>query len=79
MNTVATVELDSLLQMAAGAALAGVGVTVAFALAVRGMIAAAERRREGSRLAAGGAGALAATALLAGLGAVVVGLLLVAR
>jgi hypothetical protein len=46
---VAQVELESLVKVAAGATVAGVGVTLAFALALRGFIAAVELHRHGDR------------------------------
>ena len=47
MNTAAQVELDSLLAAGGGAIVAGLAVTLAYALGLRGLIAAADRRREG--------------------------------
>jgi hypothetical protein len=78
MNPVAQVELESLLKVAAGATVAGVGVTPAFALPLRGFIAAAELHRQGDRFVSALAGTLAAIGLIAGLGGVIAGLVIVA-
>jgi hypothetical protein len=77
MNTVAQVELDSLLAAGAGALVAGLAVTLAYALALRGLIEAADRRREG-RPGSALVGALGGVALLVGLGGVIAGLVIVA-
>ena len=77
MNPVAQVELESLLKVAAGATVAGVGVTPAFALPLRGFIAA-ELNRQGDRFVSALAGTLAAIGLIAGLGGVIAGLVIVA-
>ena len=73
------VEIDALLESVAGALLAGVGITAAFAVGLRGVIRASERLREGSVLV----GTLWATVALLSIGAacaaVVIGLGIVAR
>ena len=56
----------------------GLAVTLAYALGLRGLIAAADRRREG-RPGSALVGALGGIALAAGLGGVIAGLVIVAR
>lgn len=68
------VETSELLSTVAASAIAGIGVTVVFAVALRGTIQFADLSREERPLAAAVAGAVALMALLACLAAVVAGI-----
>lgn len=71
-STLATKVLDvgQLAQVVEAAVIAGIGVSLAFSLVIRGAVRASERRHEARPLAAGGYALLAGAALLAVLGAI---------
>jgi hypothetical protein len=71
----ATIETQDLLETIAASAVAGVGVTVVFSIAVYGATRFVDLSRDERPLAAGAAAALAALSLLASVAAVVVGLI----
>jgi hypothetical protein len=73
------VEIDALLESAAGALVAGVGITAAFVVGLRGVIRASERLRNGNALAAALWATLAVLAIGAACAAVVIGLGIVAQ
>jgi hypothetical protein len=68
------VETKDLLETVIASVVAGVGITAVFSLAIWGGARFADLNREGRSLAAGAAAALSGVALLATLGAVVVGI-----
>jgi hypothetical protein len=68
------VEWDALLETAASAFVAGVGVTLVFSLAIFGVAQFAAARRDGRPLAVGATALLAVLALAVSLGGVAVGL-----
>ena len=74
----ATVDWAPIGESVAAALVAGLGVTLTFAIGVRGLIRASELRDEGRELAAGAWAAVGAAGLVAALAGVAVGLLLVA-
>ena len=69
------VETKELLQSVAASAIAGLGVTVAFSIAVYGATRFADLSRHDRRAAATAAAALAVLALAACIGAVVIGVI----
>ena len=64
----ATMDWGSIGASAAGAIVAGLGVALAFALGVRGLIRASELRARDEGLAAGAWGTLGAAGLLVAIG-----------
>ena len=74
----AVVDWGGLLEVIWVSLLAGIGVTVAFAVAILGATRAADVRRNGSAIAAGGYFALMTVALLVVTGAVVFALVAMA-
>jgi hypothetical protein len=70
----AIVEGKAMLETVIAASVAGVGVTFAFSVAIWGYGRSAELSGEGRRVAAGSAAAVGALALLAVLGAIVFGI-----
>jgi hypothetical protein len=75
----ALVDIGSLFKVFYASLAAGVGVAIAFSLAIYGTTRAAERRRGGRAGAAAAFGTLAAVATLVSLGAAVYGVVLVAH
>jgi hypothetical protein len=73
------IEGKELLETVVASAVAGVGVTVIFAIAIWGVARFAELGREERPLAAGAAGALAGLALLTTVAAVVIGVVVMTR
>jgi hypothetical protein len=78
MTLPATVEVDALLETVAASVVAGVGVTLAFALAVRGVIGFVELRAQERPMLAFGFAAMAVLSLLAFAGAIVIGIVIMA-
>jgi hypothetical protein len=74
----ATLDWGSIWASAAGAIIAGLGVTLAFAVGVRGLIRASELREAGRGMAAGVWGTLGAAGLLVAIAGAFAGLLIVA-
>jgi len=68
------VDTEALADTVVGAAAAGIGTTIVFSLAILGATRLAEATREGRTLHAALYGALMALGLLATLGAIVVGI-----
>jgi hypothetical protein len=68
------VETEDLVQTVIASLIAGVGITTVFSVAIWGGARFADLSREGRPLAAGAAAVLGALALLATLGTVVVGI-----
>jgi hypothetical protein len=75
----AVVDIGSLFKVFYASLAAGVGVAIAFSLAIYGTTRAAERRREANGGAAAAFGTLAVVAILVSLGAAVYGVVLVAH
>ena len=73
------VEIDALLESAAGALVAGVGITAAFAVGLRGVVRASERLRDGSVVMGTLWATLAVLAIGVACAAVVIGLGIVAQ
>ena len=74
----ATVDLGPIAEAVAGSLVAGVGITLAFALGLRGLIRASELRSTGNALGATVAAAVGSLGLLIAIGGVMVGLVVVA-
>ena len=74
----ATVDWAPIGESAAGALIVGLGVTLTFAIGVRGLIRASELRGEGRGLAAGAWATVGAAGLLLAIAGVAGGLLVVA-
>ena len=74
----ATVNWDALFEAFAGSLVAGVGITFAFAIGIRGLIHASEARGSGRHLAAGLATAVGALGLLVAIAGTMIGLLIIA-
>ncbi len=74
----ATIEAQDLLETVLGSVVAGVGITVAFALSVLGFARAPELREQGRPVVGAAFTVLGVACLLAALGAVGVGLAIVA-
>lgn len=74
MLVATVIEVDALLQTAAAALVAGVGVTLAFSIAIYGSTRYAELSRAGRSGAAALAGLTAAAGLLVSVGAIAVGI-----
>jgi hypothetical protein len=74
----ATVDWGTIWDSVLAAVVAGAGITLAFAIAIRGLVRASELREEGRGVAAGAWAALGATALLAAIAGTAGGLLIVA-
>ena len=70
------VDGEALLDTVAGSLVAGVGVTVAFSLAILGAALFGEARRDGRSLVAAGAGGLAVVALAGCAAAIVFGIVI---
>ena len=77
-TNIATIDWGSIGASVAGAVVAGLGVVLAFAIGLRGLIRASELRAEGRGLAAGAWGALGAAGLLVAIAGTMGGLLIVA-
>jgi hypothetical protein len=76
MDVLATiVDSDALLETVAVSLVAGVGIAIAFSLAIYGAARFAEARRAGASLAAGAAGILAVVALAVCAAAITAGIL----
>jgi hypothetical protein len=79
MISVATiVDWETLAETVAAAFVAGVGVAIAFSLAIYGAVRFSEARRADAALAAGAAGTLAVLAFAACVAAIAVGILVMA-
>ena len=76
-STVATVDWNSLLESVGGSIAAGVGITVAFAVGLLGLIRAGEARQDGHTLRATVAATIGALGLLAAIAGTLIGLLIV--
>lgn len=74
----ATIDTQALLETVLGSIVAGVGITVAFALSVLGFARAPELREQGRPLVGALFTAIGVACLVTALGAVVVGLAIVA-
>jgi hypothetical protein len=72
------VDWEALLETVAAALVAGVGIAIAFSLAIYGVARFAEARRAGASLAAGAAATLAVVALIVCVGAITAGILIIA-
>jgi hypothetical protein len=72
------VEVDALLESVAGALVAAVGITAAFALGLRGVVRASERWRDGDVLVGGLWATLAIVSVGAAAAGVVIGIGIVA-
>jgi hypothetical protein len=72
------VELDALLESVAGALVATVGITAAFAIGLRGVVRASERWRDGNAVIGGLWATLAILAVGAAAAGVVIGVGIVA-
>ena len=73
------VDTTALLQTIVAALVTGIGVTLAFSIAVFGIARFVELGRDGRSVAAAGFGAVAAVALIACAGAVVVGVIVMTQ
>lgn len=69
------VDVEALAKTAAASLIAGIGVPFLFATAIFGVARSLDLQRDGRSVAAAGAIALAAVALLASIAAVVIGIL----
>jgi|NGEPerStandDraft_13_1074530.scaffolds.fasta_scaffold03390_2 hypothetical protein len=78
MVVAAIVDSDALLEAVVASVVAGVGITVAFSLAVYGATRFADARRTGASLAAAGAATLSVVALIVCVGAITAGILIIA-
>ena len=77
MTALATIiDTDSLLESVAAAVVAGVGVVIAFSLAVHGAVRLAEARRGGGSMTAGAAAVLTTVALAACAAAITAGIVI---
>jgi hypothetical protein len=74
----ATVDWNAIGQSVAGSLVAGIGITLAFAIGVRGLIRASELRGDGRTVMAGVCAAVGATGLLVAIAGAMVGLVIVA-
>ena len=74
----ATVDLGPIAEAVAGSLVAGVGITLSFALGLRGLIRASELRSSGDSVGATLAAAMGSLGLLIAIGGVMVGLVIVA-
>ena len=72
------VDWEALLETVAAALVAGVGIAIAFSLAIYGVARFAEARRAGASLAAGAAALLAVVALVGCVGAITIGVAVMA-
>jgi hypothetical protein len=72
------VDWEALLETVAAALVAGVGIAIAFSLAIYGVARFAEARRAGASLAAGAAALLAVVALVVCVGAITIGIVVTA-
>jgi hypothetical protein len=72
------VDWEALLGTVAAALVAGVGIAIAFSLAIYGVARFAEARRARASLAAGAAALLAVVALVACVGAITIGVVVMA-
>jgi len=73
------VETQALLKTVLASAVAGIGVTLVFSLAIVGLAGFAERARDNRPVAAAGFGALALVALAAAAAAVTVGIIVMTQ
>jgi hypothetical protein len=73
------VDTQALLKTVIAAAVAGVGVTLVFSLAIVGLAGFAERARDNRPVAAAGFGALALAALGAAVAAVTIGIVVMTQ
>lgn len=76
--TLATVDWEALFEAFAGSLVAGVGITLAFAIGVRGLIAASQLRADERQLAASLATVVGGAGVLVAIAATIVGFLIVA-
>jgi hypothetical protein len=76
--TLATVDLAPVLETVAGSLVAGVGITLAFALGLRGLIRASELRADGRGAGAALAATVGALGLLVAIAGVMIGLVIIA-
>jgi hypothetical protein len=72
------VDWEALLETVAAALVAGVGIAIAFSLAIYGVARFAEARRAGQSLAAGAAALLTVVALVVCVGAITIGIVVMA-
>jgi hypothetical protein len=72
------VDWEALLETVAAALVAGVGIAIAFSLAIYGVARFAEARRAGTSLAAGAAALLAVVALVVCVGGITIGVVVMA-
>jgi hypothetical protein len=72
------VDWEALLETVAAALVAGVGIAIAFSLAIYGVARFAEARRAGASLTAGAAALLAVVALVVCVGAITIGVVVMA-
>jgi len=72
------VDWEALLETVVAALVAGVGIAIAFSLAIYGVARFAEARRAGASLAAGAAALLAVVALVVCMGAITIGVVVMA-
>jgi hypothetical protein len=76
MMVATIVDTEALVESAAAAVLAGVGIAIAFSLAVYGAVRFAEARRGGGSLAAGAAAVLTIAALACCAAAITAGIVI---